>query len=140
MDFDLNFWAVLLCGVISMVVGGLWYGPLLGKPWMREMGFDKLPVEELERMKQKAMRIAYPQQFVLALVMAYVFAHILLVFEADSVIMGLQGAFWTWLGFIVPVKYGETLWGNKSLKLFAIDAIYYLVLLSLFAVVLVKMA
>ncbi len=138
MEVTINFWAILLCGVVSMVLGGLWYGPLFGKSWMREMGFDKMSPEALEAMKKKAMRTAYPQQFLGALLMAYVFAHVLFMFETDTVTLGLQGAFWMWLGFIVPVKYGEKLWGGKSCKLFGIDALYYLVLLALFAVVLVK--
>ncbi len=35
-----------------------------------------------------------------------------------------------WVGFVVPVKYGECLWGNKTIKAFLIDVGYYLAILS----------
>src|SRR5262245_56882131 len=30
-----NYWAVLVAALFTIVLGFLWYGPLLGKPWMR---------------------------------------------------------------------------------------------------------
>jgi hypothetical protein len=135
MNIDVNLLAVLACGVASMVLGFLWYGPLFSKPWVKEMGWDINDTQRMESMKKSASW-AYPQQFVGALIMAYVFAHILGAFESDSISMALQGALWTWLGLIAPIKYGETLWGKQSLKLFFIDAGYYLVQLLVFAIIL----
>ncbi len=135
MDVDVNFWAVVVCAVASMVTGFLWYGPLFGKAWAREMGWGNLDSEQSKRMMEKA-KVAYPQQFIGALIMAYVFAHVLAAFDSSTVSMGLQGAFWMWLGFIVPLKWGDTLWSGKSKKLFSIDSFYYLVNLAVFAIIL----
>jgi hypothetical protein len=139
MDFDINLWAVLVCGVASMIFGFLWYGPLFSKPWMKEMGWDPNDTQRMEQMK-KAASTAYPQAFVGALLMAYVFAHILEAFGSDSVGIAMQGALWTWLGLVVPVKYSDKLWGGKSFTLFFIDTGYYLVQLLVFAVILQLMA
>jgi hypothetical protein len=49
----------------------------------------------------------------------------------------MQGAFWIWLGFYVPVKYSDKLWGGKSLRLFFIDAGHYLVMLLIMSAILV---
>jgi hypothetical protein len=139
---EINFWAVLVCGAASMVLGFLWYGPLFGKSWAKEMGWGNItPEQEAEKKKQAGK--AYPQVFIGALLMAYVLAVTLLTFmkgagQEPSVSMGLQGAFWLWLGFIVPVKYGDKLWGGKSLKLFFIDVVYYLVQLAVFALILIS--
>jgi hypothetical protein len=135
MDFDINFWAVVVAAVSNMVVGFLWYGPLFSKPWAKEMGFN---LEDKERMAamQKEAQTAYPQMLIGAVLMAYVFAHVLQAFDSNSVGMAIEGAIYTWLGFIVPVKYGDKLWGGKSLKLFFIDAGYYLVALAIMAIIL----
>ncbi len=42
MNIEVNYISVLLAGVVAMVVGFLWYSPMvLGKPWMKERGFTK---------------------------------------------------------------------------------------------------
>ncbi len=30
-----NIWAVLVCTLLSIVVGSIWYGPFFGKTWMK---------------------------------------------------------------------------------------------------------
>ena len=38
---DVNLWAVLVAGIATMVVGFLWYSPMLfARPWMVAMGYD----------------------------------------------------------------------------------------------------
>ena len=49
---------------------------------------------------------------------------------------GLQGGFWNWLGFVMPVTLGIVLWEGKSWKLFGINAGYYLVSLPIMGVIL----
>jgi hypothetical protein len=132
---DVNIWAVIACAVASMVLGFIWYGPLFSKAWVKEMGWDPNDQVQMDKMKSSAGP-AYFQQFIGALIMAYVFAHVLAAFDNDNIGMGLQGALWMWLGFVVPVKYGETLWGKASTKLFFIDSFYYLVLLAAYAAIL----
>ncbi|HUR69487.1 MAG TPA: DUF1761 domain-containing protein [Candidatus Thermoplasmatota archaeon] len=48
-------WAILAAVVGTFVLGFLWYGPLLGKPWMKAIGMDQLPEEEMKRRQQAAM-------------------------------------------------------------------------------------
>ena len=139
MNFDLNYWAILVAGVSNMVIGGLWYGPLFGKAWATEMGWKTKTPEEMAQLKKMSPRL-YAQQFIGALVMAYVFAHVLAAFWGSgterTVGAGLMGALWMWLGFIAVIKYGDKLWGGKSFKLFFIDAGYWLVSLLAMGVIL----
>jgi hypothetical protein len=137
MQFDINFWAVVVCGLASMVTGFFWYGPLFGNSWAKEMGWGNLSPEQTAKMQEKA-KVNYPQQLIGAIIMAYVFAHVLEAFDGDTISLGLQGAFYTWLGFIAPVKYGDVLWSNKSLKLFFLDSLYLLLNLAVFAIILVS--
>lgn len=38
---QINWFAVPVAGVITMIVGGLWYGPIAGKAWMAEVGMTE---------------------------------------------------------------------------------------------------
>lgn len=42
---QINWLAVPVGGIISMIIGGIWYGPVAGKAWMGEMGLSE---EELQ--------------------------------------------------------------------------------------------
>lgn len=139
MQVDVNYWAVLVCGVASMVIGFLYYGPIFGKSYSRLMGFDKLSDEE-RRALMKGMGGKYLLAFVGALVMAYVLAHFLVYSDAYTgaagVSGGLQAGFWAWLGFIAPVTLGNTLWGRQSWKLWVMSNVYYVVQLLVFGAIL----
>ena len=76
------------------------------------MGMDQWSEEKKAEMK-KTMMPAYVKQFVASLVMFYVFAWLMGALGAKSPMNGIQAAFWVWLGFIVPVKFGDALWGGK---------------------------
>ncbi len=132
---EINYLAVLVCGIVSMVIGGLWYGPLFGKQWMALMGINCDPNAVTPEQK-KQMYKSYAIMFVGALVMAFVFSSTLAAFGAVGAGMALQGAFWTWLGFFVPVLMGSVLWEMKPWKLFFINASYYLVLLMVMGLIL----
>lgn len=136
MEAVINYWAVLVSGIVATVIGGLWYGPLFGKAWMRLAGLS------MEGMKSMAMK---PWQamiggLIVSVLMAGVFAHELVYAGAymreSGISLGLQGAFWNWLGFIVPLTAGAFLWEGKSWKLWALNAAYYLVSLMVMGVIL----
>jgi hypothetical protein len=38
-----NHVAVLLCVIAAMPLGFLWFGPLFGKAWLRQMGMEGAP-------------------------------------------------------------------------------------------------
>ena len=50
-----NVWALLAAAVASMVIGFLWYSPLLfAKPWMVAMGYDPLDPGPVGGLVQRA--------------------------------------------------------------------------------------
>lgn len=128
-----NCWAVLLCAVVSMVLGTLWYGPLFGKPWMKMMGISQAEMEAGKKKGMKGMGKSYSLMFVGSLVMAFVLQHSLIFASAylniSGVSAGLQAGFWSWLGFIAPVTLGSVLWEKKPWKLWALNNGYQLVFL-----------
>lgn len=128
MEVQVNYLAVLIAAVVSMAIGFLWYSPaVLGKQWMKEKG---LTSEKLKK-EQKEMGKWYIFTFILALITAYVLAHVISLsmnfFNYPKVQTGLTSAFWMWFGFVMPVQASATIFGNKNWKLFGIDTGYQLV-------------
>lgn len=127
MEVPVNYLAVIAAGVSAMVIGFLWYGPLFGKQWKKEMGYTD---ESMRNMKQSANQ-SYAIMSVAALLQAYVLAVTLGISEAAfgalELAMTLQGAFWLWLGFIATTQLGVVLWEDKSWKLFFLNASYSLI-------------
>ncbi len=114
---DVNIIAVLIAAVAAMVVGFIWYSPsLFGNEWMKLAGIkmDEASKQEMPKM--------YFITFVLAVITAYVMAHVLSYSQAATTTMGIQAGFWMWLGFAMPPMAAKMLFSkNKSMKLFFID-------------------
>ena len=129
-----NMTAVLVAVVISFIFGWLWYGPILGKTWGKEMGMA---------MDQKPPAGVMIRGMILMLVgtflTAWVFAHNAEAWKAlmstqppmSAVQNGFMGGFFTWLGFFLPHHLSRLAWENKSMKLFWINAVYSLLFLQI---------
>src|SRR5260370_35284703 len=71
---ELNWLAILVAAISTIVVGFLWYSPLLfAKPWMREMGYDPNDKAKVQEM-QKSAGPAYGGSFIAHLVSAFTLA------------------------------------------------------------------
>lgn len=132
---QINFWAVALATVSSIVVGFLWYGPIFGKTWAGLVGIDFNQKPETGKMVRSILLNALG-----ALFMAFVLDHGIIFGNAylnmSGAMSGVQGAFWYWLGFFAPVTLGVVLWENKPWKLWFINAGYYLVVLLIMGAIL----
>ena len=137
-EVPINYLAVLVGAISNMVIGALWWGPIFGKFWTKEMGWTK---ETMDAMKAKGgMAKSYALMFVGALVMSFVLAHALVFasqfLEIDGVQAGLMAGFFNWLGFIAPVTLGSVLWEGKSWKLWVLNNAYSLLSLCVMGVIL----
>jgi hypothetical protein len=124
---EVNYWAILVCAALSMVIGGIWYGPLFGKKWMELNGLspeDRLRREEM----QKSAGPLYAIQFILSLLQIYILAHFV---KGWSDASGVESAVWIWLGFIMPTVAGLSMWNMNpnrvKLMMFALSAGYQLI-------------
>ena len=112
MQIHVNYLAVLVSAVASMAIGSVWYGPLFGKMFMREMGMNDWSQEKKDAEK-KRMGKAYTAQFVASLIMFFVLGVFMNKLGLMSVTGGIKVALMGWLGFVVPVKLGDAIWGGK---------------------------
>lgn len=133
---EINYFAILVCGILSMVLGYIWYGPLFGRKWAEVIGADISNPEKVKEM-QKGVNILYLVQFALALFQALILAYYI---EGWKEASGLENALWIWAGFVVPVIAGTAMWNNDSRKIawtrFLIQSGYQLLNLAVFGIVL----
>ena len=126
---EYNLLAVIVAGIASFILGGLWYSPMLfGKAWQREAGLSD------EQLARGNMAMIFGTSFVLCVLAAWVFA--LFLGPRPAVAFGLgagfaAGAFWVASSF--GVNY---LFERKSLKLFAINGGYHTLQFTLIGLIL----
>lgn len=138
---SINIPAILACVVAAMVVGFLWFGPLFGKPWARHMG-----MEDMEAPGGAAMARSMALFALGNFLIAYAFLHGIDVWRASSwglspdianTTLVFNSAFFTWLGFFLPIQIGRVAWEQKGWGLVTINAAFDLVRLLIFAVILI---
>ena len=135
MDFSsINWLAVLVATVSAFVGGGLWYGPIFGKAWMSEMGFTE------DSLKEANMAKIYGLAFVLEFIIALQFALFLGHGDSDpSIGQGAAYGFHIGLFFIAAAMGVNALFSRATLRLWFINAFYFVVLLTLMGVILTAM-
>jgi|SRR5579872_342546 len=126
----INYLAILVSAIALMIVGWLWYGLFFRKIWSKQMGFDNIDPAKKEAMMQ-GMGWSYFQQFIAALVTSWVLAMFISMYvgwrNTTGLHAGLLTAFLAWLGFYLPVKWGDKIWGGKSWTILWIDLSHTLV-------------
>ena len=124
---DVNLWAVLACGVTSLVLGALWYSPVLfGNRWQRLAGVSD---DQLARGHAKIFGLA----FVLSLIAAFVFA----IFIGPDMGLGPSigagaSAGLCWVTAALGINY---LFERKSLGLWLINGGYHTLQFTMFGLV-----
>lgn len=141
---EINYVAIAVAVVANFLLGFVWYTPLFGKAWAKEMGFDMTQPPPKGAM-MKGMIFMVIGNFL----MAYVFAHNIAVWnpltwgqpasEMSPMATVFSAAIFTWLGFFVPQDLSRVGWEMKSWKLFFINTGYHLVSLIVVAMILIMM-
>ena len=112
-----NFAAVFVASLANMLIGGLWYSPLLfGRIWMTLVGLDKEDFDEGRAMK------GYGIAFMCGLIQAYVLSWLAYSTGADTVVAGLRLGTWVALGIVAVTMAPQYFFSGRSRKLLLIDA------------------
>src|SRR6186713_1174687 len=141
MEMNISIVAILVAVIANFILGFLWYTPLFGKAWAKEMGFD-MTVKPPAGALAKGMIFMVIGNFFLA----YVFAHNIAAWSfvpvMDKMSVPLQivnSTVFTWLGFYFPIDLGAVAWENKSWKLFFINTGYHFMMLLVASVIITYM-
>jgi hypothetical protein len=120
---DVNMLAVFLGTVAAMAIGFVWYMPsVFGNMWMKGtcLNGKKTPPKQSDFAKMLVL------QFLGWFIGAYVLAHFLAYADVATATEGMQGAFWAWLGFMLPVNLGAPIWEKHAWSASCISAGYNL--------------
>lgn len=110
----INFLAVAAALVANMIIGALWYSPLLlGNAWIKSTG--RTP-EEIEG-GGKAMATVIVPAALNALILAVIVHAVGANTAADGALLG----FLVWLGFVLPTNWIEIIFDRKSYRTAAIN-------------------
>lgn len=135
-NVDIDYFSVLIAGISGMVIGALWYSPVLfGKIWMKLSGMDSAKINSVKKI---GMGLTYFLAFIGSLIMACVLVHFMAYMVIDNFVDTVQLVFWSWIGFIAPVTLSVVLWEGKSWKLWFLNNSYYLISLIVMSVVLLN--
>ena len=127
----INYFALIVSALAAMVVGSLWYSPVLfGKQWAQLRGVT--PPKDGMKMPAREMIL----EFVATLVVAYVLDILVIAFGAHTPQAAILLALFVWLGFYVTQLLSEVLWEKKPFGVFLISAGARLVNLVLMALIL----
>jgi hypothetical protein len=143
-NIHINMVAVIIAVVANFVLGFLWYTPLFGKAWGKELGFN---------MDQKPPTSLLIRGMVMNIIgnflMAWLFAQNIQVWNPETWGQGpspfspmtnaFMAAVFTWLGFFVPVDLNSVAWEMRSWKLFFINTGYHFLSLLVAAIILTHM-
>ena len=119
-----DYLAVLVCGVVIFLLGGVWYSKLLfAKPWVALMGKSE------EEMKASAgpMPLNFLIAFLCGAVSAYVLAAFLNHHQPLTLARGARIGAACWLGFTAPPSLATAVFSQTPKKLWAINVGYDLV-------------
>ena len=122
---EVNLLAVLVAGIVPMIVGVLWYGPLFGKRWLQLM---ETTAEEIQEKGINPLK-TYGVSFLLALVTASILAQLFagmggaarvvsIAGKSGDALAGVYLALMALIAFILPVGYQSVAYEDRKAGLF----------------------
>jgi len=118
---NVSFISAFVATIVSMGIGLIWYSPwVVGKLWMREMGYTPESLAEKKKGMAKKYTISFLSTFVTAYALSVVINSVFVAGFYSLVEVGLVLA----MGFIVAVKLNDKVFTDMSWTLFLIHSGY----------------
>ncbi len=131
---NINFLAVIAATLSTFLVGWLWYGPLFGKAWMKEIGVTEEEVEQGDM--AKIFGFSFVFEFIMAFCLAMFFYGSP---ESAEIITAGSGAFYGFLtgfGWIFFAMAVNSLYEQRSWKYIFINGGYWTVAFTIMGLIL----
>lgn len=120
---EISWAAIGLAAFANMVIGMIWYAPpVFGNIWMKEAG-----IKMDKDAKSSDMFGPMVINFIATLVMTYVINYLMINLPAMDLGGTLMTFGWIWLGVICVTMLNRVLWEKSSVKLYILNAAYWLV-------------
>ncbi len=119
---DVNYLAILVAGLVPMVVGSLWYGPLFGKRWL-----ELMETTEEEIAAGFSPLKTYGVSFLLALVTAWVLAQLLAGLGGGGPMAAVHVVLLLVVGIVIPIANQSVAFERRKAGLAVLSVGYNLV-------------
>jgi Protein of unknown function (DUF1761) len=117
---SVNLLAVIVSAVVTMIIGALWYSPMLfANTWLRLIN------KNMEDVRGDATM--YAGTFVAALLAAYVLAVVIRALGATTLINGILVGILTWLGLVAAPTFTYATFNGPNRQVWMLFAGYQLV-------------
>ena len=115
----INYLAVIAAALVTFLIGGLWYSPLLfERPWRRLNALSE------DQIKSGHTGLIFGLSFLAALIAAYVLA-LFLAGPSTDVIAGVMAGLLVGIGWVATAMLTTFLFERRPLALWGIDAAYH---------------
>jgi hypothetical protein len=129
-----NFSAILICAVLNMLLGFIWYVLLFSKAFIQLMGISPDHMSDLA--SQKAAVHGYFASFFSSILMAIILSYLIIFSNSTTALDGLKLGLLSWFGFTFTTMLPNHYFSMKPLKLALINISYPMVGLSLMGMIL----
>lgn len=130
MNFAVPWAPVVVSAIVSFFIGWIWHSDaLFGRAWRREMGVSDAEVQKAKKQGMKGMMRPMIVTLISLLVMAWIIG--VFVYATGSVgwLAGASVAFWSWVGYVMTIGLGAVSWEKRSMKMFWINSLHWLVIM-----------
>ena len=125
----INYPAVIAAALVTFLIGGLWYSPLLfDKPWR---GLNALTEAQ---MKAGHTGLIFGLSFLAALVASFILA-LFLAGPATNAVAGLMAGLLVGVGWVATAMLTTFLFERRPLALWGIDAAYHVLTFGLMGLI-----
>ncbi len=132
LDFEgLNYWAIAIAWLVTVAIGAYWYSPAgFGKLWAKLSGVNHMELPEKEA-TQSLLAVA-----VSSALQVFALAVLLHSLGVESILNGVLITLFVWFGFTALTTIGNTLYQRLGWKFWWLNASFFLVVMTLSAIVL----
>ena len=134
MDVNVNWIAIILAAISTMVVGSLWYGPLFGKMWAKLAKVKRDP-----DFTGAKMAVTYIKAFLSSLVTAIILAYAIEVTHLASsnsyFVNALSVGILLWAGFTAARIFMHDLFEGRRKKLTALNIMHEFVTIAIMSII-----
>lgn len=114
---EINWLAVLVAGIASFVLGGVWYGVIFGKAWARIYAYTPEQIAQMQKSQGPTMGVLAACDLAFAVGLGVVGS----IAGVTSLAGGLMLGFVLWLGIVATQGLAAHVASMRPIRGFAID-------------------
>ncbi len=125
---------VLATTIVGMIIGALWYSPVMFAKQWKELAFKNNPPSDAQM--KKDMPVAMLGMLLVLLFKVYILSTFLQIMGVTDALTGAQYGLWLGVGFIATSFTDSLFFERKPLKLYIINVGYHMVSMAVMGAIL----